>query len=151
MGTYFFSSNWSASAGIWATQFISIKGNITVDGDNTVIDYSNKHPFEYAYRIPVLLNYQSSGKRLSPYFSAGASADFRAKSYVDVGGTEVAVNIGKAVTVTPMLGVGAIYQLKQHLALVVQPMAQYNMQAHPTYTYYHGYQLSLRAQLMYRF
>lgn len=152
MGYYAFSPTWSVSAGIWATQFVSVKGDFDVDAEHMTLNNTNKHPFEYAYKVPVMINYKSSRKRLSPYFSAGVSADFRSTSYVDLGGgQEVPLKFGKPVVFTPLLGIGAIYQLKPQVAFVLQPILQYNLQAHPSYVYYHAYQLSLQAQVNYRF
>jgi hypothetical protein len=151
LGHYAFSSRWSASVGVWATQSVSAKGEFAVDGNKTMITYPNNHPFEYAYKIPVLLTYQGSTHRLAPYFSAGATLNFRPPAYVNINGTEAPVKFGKAVTVVPLVGIGAIYRLNERLSLIAQPTIQYTIESRPTYSYYHAYQLSLQTQLQYRF
>ena len=151
MGRYALSTRWSASVGVWATQLTSTKGDFSFNGSQSSINYHNTHPFSFAYKIPLLINYQLSDKRLSPYFSAGVSLNFRAKSYVDLGnGEEVAVTYGKPVVVTPLVGAGAIYRINGHLSIIAQPTIQYNL-PHSTYSYYRSYQLSLQTQVMYNF
>ncbi|QDK80905.1 outer membrane beta-barrel protein [Spirosoma sp. KCTC 42546] len=149
---YAFSPKWSVNAGIAAGQSLSAKGYFSQNGTRISVNYTNTHRNEFAYSIPVQINYQSSTKRLSPYFSVGASLGFRAKSYVDLGnGQEVAVKFGEPVTITPGVGVGVIYRLNEHYSLLVQPGFSYNVQAHPTYVYYHAYSVGLSTQLLYTF
>lgn len=149
---YAFSPKWSVNAGISAGQSLSAKGYFSQNGNEIPINYTNTHRNEFAYSVPLQINYQSSTKRLSPYFSIGASLGFRAKSYVDLGnGQEVAVKLGKPVFITPGVGVGIIYRLNEHYSLIVQPGFSYNVQAHPTYVYYHAYSVGLSTQLMYTF
>ena len=151
MGRYEFSPKWSASVGIRAGHGLSTTGYISLGSINIPLHYQYSHPFQNAYAIPLLLNYQSSTKRLSPYFSAGVTLNFRSASYVDINGEEVPVKFGKAITITPLAGAGIIYRLTQKLSLIAQPTIQYNVQSHPTYAYYHSYGLSLQTQLLYHF
>jgi hypothetical protein len=151
MGQYRFSANWSASAGIWATQINTSKGTFTTDGYPVAVSYSNTHPFNYAYQVPLMVNYQSANKRLSPYVSAGVSANFRATSYYNLSGGEIAIKLGPPVIFTPILGIGAIYHLNEQVSLVLQPMIQYDVRVRPTYVYYHSFPISLQTQLIYRF
>lgn len=152
MGHYALTNKWSLSTGVWATQTQSSKGNIVFNGDATALSYVNKHPFRYAYRVPLFINDQSSINRISPYFSLGAAANFRSTSYAYINGQEVPIKLGKPVTISPLLiGAGVIGQLKRQLTLVVQPMLEYDLRTHPTYAYSHTYQLSLQTQLRYRF
>ncbi|GAB3788487.1 hypothetical protein GCM10028818_55140 [Spirosoma horti] len=150
---YSFSPKWSASAGIWATHVLSSTAYFDINGSSIRIPYHYSHPFTNAYKVPLSVNYQSSKNRLSPYFSIGASLDFRGVSYVDLAGNgqEVPVKLGKALIVTPLVGIGAIYRLNNHLLAVAQPTIQYNVQSHPTYSYYHSYQIGLQMQLMHQF
>ncbi|QHV99016.1 PorT family protein [Spirosoma endbachense] len=150
---YSFSPKWSASTGIWATHGLDGTSHIDINGISTQLPYRYSHPFTNAYKVPLLVNYQSSTKRLSPYFSLGASLDFRSISYVDLDGTgeEVPVKFGKALAITPLIGIGAIYQLNNHLLLIAQPTMQYNLQDHSGYSYYHSYQIGLQMQLMHLF
>lgn len=146
---YTFSPKWSVTSGIWATQFVTTKGIFSIDGLETDLSTTNKHPFVYAYKVPLLINYKMSTRRLSPYFSAGATLDFRARSYIDLNGQEVAVKFGKAVTINPILSLGAIYQVNNRLSVAAQPTVQYNIQDHSGYTTYHNYLLSLQLQLLF--
>lgn len=150
MGWYNFSPKWSASVGIWATHPVTNKLNVTYNGVPSSMTYQYNHPFANLYKVPLLVNYQSSLKKLSPYFSAGVSFDFRGISYVDLNGNGeyVAVKFGKAVALTPLVGVGLIYGLTNHLSLLAQPTFQYDLQTRPSYDYYHLYQLSLQTQLI---
>ncbi|WP_338875756.1 hypothetical protein WBJ53_09025 [Spirosoma sp. SC4-14] len=150
LGHYNFTPKWSASAGLWATQTVSSTIDLSTNGVDYTVNYANSRPFNYAYKAPVMINFRSSMKRLSPYFSAGASADFRATSYATINGTEVPLKFGKTVTFTPLLGAGIIYGLSDRLSLLAQPMLQYNLDSHPSYSYYHSYQLSLQMQLKYQ-
>lgn len=148
-----FSPKWSASTGIWATHSLSGITHFDINGISAQIPYHYSHPLTNAYKLPLLVNYQSSAKRLSPYFTLGASLDFRSVSYVDLegNGEEVPVKFGKALTIMPLVGIGAIYQLNSHILIVAQPTIQYNVQSHPTYSYYHSYQIGLQMQLMHQF
>ncbi|MCX6218532.1 hypothetical protein [Spirosoma sp.] len=150
MGWYHFSSKWSASAGIWATHQAIGKTNITYNGVASSTTYQYNHPFNNYYKVPVQINYQPAQKKLSPYFSAGVSFDLRGTSYVDLfgDGTYTAVKFGKPVVVTPLVGVGLIYQLTNRLSLLTQPTFQYDLQARPANNYYHAYQVSLQTQLI---
>lgn len=153
MGHYHFSSRWSASMGIWATSFLAIKGSFSMNGTEDAVTFHNNHPFRYGYRVPVLLNYQASSKRISPYFSIGTSVNFRQTSYAFVNGQEIPVKIGRAITSGPLLvGAGAIFQLKPPLSLLIQPMLEYSLKAKPNnFIYSRSYTLNLQAQMRYRF
>ncbi|AUD01129.1 outer membrane beta-barrel protein [Spirosoma pollinicola] len=150
---YAFSPKLSVGTGIWATHSATGKTNYVQNGFASSIRYKYNHPFTNLYKIPLIINYQSSTKRLSPYFSAGATFDLRGTSYVDLSGNGelIPIKVGKAVVITPLLGVGMTYNLSDHISLIVQPTIQYNIDSHPSYSYYHYYQLSLQNQLMYKF
>lgn len=94
---YSFSPKWSASTGIWATHGLSGTTHFDVNGISALIPYHYSHPLTNAYKVPLWVNFQSSTKRLSPYFSMGASLDFRSVSYVDLNGMErkYPLNLGK--------------------------------------------------------
>ena len=153
LARYSFSPKWSVSTGIWATHGLSGTTHFDINGIDAQIPYHYSHPLTNAYKVPVLVNYQSATDGLSPYFTIGTSLDFRGVSYIDLegNGQEVPVKFGKSLTITPLVGIGAIYQLKSHLLIVTQPTIQYNVQSHPTYSYYHSYQLGLQMQIMHRF
>lgn len=150
MGWYNFSPEWSASVGVWATHPAISRTNIIVDGVSSSTTYRYNHPFTNLYKVPLLINYRSSPKKLSPYFSAGVSFDFKGISYVDLNGNGeyIAVKSGEPVVVTPLVGAGLCYQLTDRLSLLAQPTLQYDMQNRSSYTYFHTYQLSLQTQLV---
>lgn len=150
---YAFSSKWSIASGVWATHSAIGKGDFSENGVRGTMRYQYSHPFTNSYKVPLLINFKSSTKRLSPYFSAGATFDFRGISYVDLegNGTYVPVKFGKALIVRPLIGAGVLYGLTEHMSLIVQPTIQYDLEPHPGYSYYHAYQLGLQTQLMYRF
>ncbi|WP_020596186.1 outer membrane beta-barrel protein [Spirosoma panaciterrae] len=150
---YAFSPKWSIMTGIWAAHVVSSKLDVVQDGIPYSIRYTYSHPFSNSYQSPLLINYQVSTKRLSPYVSFGATFAYRRTSYVDLSGNGefTPIKIGKPVVVTPLLGVGVLYNLTEHLTLIAQPTLQYNVESHSAYDYYHSYSLSLQTQLMYRF
>ncbi|MBN8824540.1 MULTISPECIES: outer membrane beta-barrel protein [unclassified Spirosoma] len=150
---YAFSPKWSVTTGIWASHIATSKTDLVQDGIPYTIRYTYNHPFSNFYSAPLLINYQVSTKRLSPYISLGTTFGFRRKSYVDLtgNGDYVAVKIGKPVVVTPLVGVGVLYNLTEHMTLIAQPTIQYDVESHSNYDYYHAYSLSLQTQLMYRF
>lgn len=152
MGRYSFSEKWSVSTGIWATHSLSSSIAVNQNGSPFTLTYPYSHPFTFAYKIPLLINYRPLTTRLSPYFSAGATGDIRSKTYAILGnGQEIPVTFGKAVVITPLLGLGGSYRFSDRLSLIVQPTIQYDVQSRPSYDYAHVYQLSLQTQLMYHF
>lgn len=150
---YGLTAKWSVSTGLWATHTVLTKADYSQNGIQFTIRYQYNHPFTNLYRAPLLIHYQSSTKRLSPYFSIGATFDFRGITYVDLSGNGelIPVKFGKALVVTPLVGAGLRYSLNKHLSLIAQPTLQYSVDPHPTYSYFHFYQLSLQTQLMYSF
>lgn len=152
MGRYDFSEKWSVSTGLWATNSLTSTIDASENGSPSTLTYTNRHPLTFVYKIPLLINYRPLTTRLSPYLSAGASGDIRSKSYVILGnGEEIPVSFGKAMVVTPLLGLGGSYRFNDRLSLIVQPTIQYDVQSRPSYEYFHIYQLSLQTQLMYHF
>ena len=151
-GRYSFSSKWSISTGIWANHALAAKSDFTQNGIPFTLRYHYNHPFTNSYRAPLLINYQSSIKRLSPYFSVGTTFDFRATSYVDLNGNGdlTPIKIGKAIVVTPFVGIGILYGLTEHMSLIAQPIIQYNVEPHSSYTYFHAYQVGVQTRLMYK-
>ncbi len=153
MARYSFSPKWSVSTGIWASHPFAGRDRITQNTITTTIPYEYKRPFHNQYKAPLLVNFRFSDNRVSPYISAGTTFDFRSKTYVviDGMGTEVGAKFGKAVVVTPLLGLGAIIDLKEHLSAIVQPTVQYDVQPLNGLMHRNAFQLSLQTQLMYRF
>ena len=150
---YAFTPRWSLTSGLWATHTLTAKTNFVQDGVPYTFQYGYNHPLSHAYKAPLLVNYQVTTHRLSPYVSLGATFNFRATSYVDLSGSGeyVALKVGKPVVVIPYVGLGLVYQLSPHWSVLAQPAFQYNLQARPSYDYYHSYQVSWQTQVMYRF
>ncbi|QMW04556.1 hypothetical protein [Spirosoma foliorum] len=152
MGRYDFSAKWSVSTGLWVTHSLSSSIDVNENGSSFTLTYPYSHPFTFAYKIPLLINYRPLTTRLSPYLSAGATGDIRSKTYAILGdGQEIPVSFGKAMVVTPLLGLGGSYRFNDRISLIVQPTIQYDVQSRPSYEYSHTYQLSLQTQLMYHF
>lgn len=150
MGRYSFRPKWSVSTGTWIsynrTDVPSVE--INTPGANLTVGQTRGHNIQ----VPVLVNFQSSTRRLSPYFSAGALLSFRSANYLNVGNDqEIRIITGKhAVTVVPTIGVGAIYRISNHLSLAVQPTFNYYL-PQGTYSSYFSGRASLQTQLFYTF
>lgn len=107
--------------------------------------YGESEPFtSKGGQLPVLVSYQLTNRRLSPYFSAGV---ILAKS--------------KTFTKAPLktdgvVGVGLQYRLDSGLSLLLQPTASYAFKrpvsdAFFQFTNYTSYSLGLQTQLIWRF
>jgi hypothetical protein len=64
LARYNISPRWSASTGLWATNWLSSHYDVGQNGQSFNIDFTNEHPFEFWYKIPLLVNYQPSTGRL---------------------------------------------------------------------------------------
>jgi hypothetical protein len=150
MGRYSFRRKWSVSTGAWMnynrTDVPSVETN--TPGVNLTVGQTRGRNVQ----VPVLVNFQSSTRRLSPYFSAGALLSFRSANYLNVGNDqEIRIKTGKHdVTIVPTVGVGVIYRMSNHLSLAVQPTFNYYL-PQGTYSSYFSGQASLQTQLFYTF
>jgi len=153
MARYSFSEKWSATSGIWASHPFTGKESHVVGNQTFSTPLRFNDPFEIRLRIPLTVNFRPSTNRISPYISAGTTFDFRPKVYLDVNGDgiEERVRFGKSVTLTPIVGIGGIVDLKKNLSLVVQPTFQYLIQSQEGYNYRRAYIVGLQGQLLYRF
>ena len=146
---YTYAPGWSVAAGLWYSQATLRQTRLTTLGNGTTAISSR------TLRIPLLLNYQSSTRRLSPYFSLGLLLDFPMASRVVVTRAgqptqhlRLATNAGPVFQ--PMLGAGGRYQVNRRWALIVQPIASYNLgRFGGAQTDNSSYELSILAQLMY--
>lgn len=106
-------------------------------------------------RIPLLLNFRSSAKRLSPYFSLGMFLDFPiASRIIATRSGESTQNLRLASDGGPvfhaLLGAGVQYQLDHRFMLTVQPIAAYNLgRIGGASTYNPSYELSVQMQVAY--
>ncbi|WP_207507302.1 outer membrane beta-barrel protein [Telluribacter humicola] len=136
---YHFSDRWSASSGLLLEW--------TDDSRKESNFISQSHYFS----IPILLNYQTNQKRLSPYFSAGTQLHNWKYWNYGVPGEEVGVNFGsrvQSVRIRLFLGAGLKYQLNEHLSLIIQPVFTYEAK---NWIGARTFQYSLQTQLVCRF
>ncbi|CAN5361484.1 hypothetical protein BH09BAC4_BH09BAC4_09820 [soil metagenome] len=150
MARYEFSTHFSISTGIRLNHYKANEATITTNPDVTsssnpqIIVEANKRR---NYQIPLLINYQSSTKRLSPYFSAGVLINFPYVTIYD-GGTFTRPN--QKIELYPTLGAGILYRFNDHFSLIAQPTFSYILPSR-TYISYQYYQLSLQTQLLSKF
>jgi hypothetical protein len=146
---YRFSSNWSASTGLWYSH--SRTNGITPLPYTTTPTQTHS----YGLQAPLLINYRPGDRRLSPYFSVGGLANFRQRTSAQYdfgsGLTDVTFRSGKAVTYRPVLGAGIAYRLNPHLSLIAQPLLIWNVKPNGNYTHYTSYQVNGQTQLVYSF
>ena len=149
LGRYSFSDHWSASAGLWMSYIHTNTPTIIAP---PTVDYVSGPSHSRTYQIPVLINYQLSKRRLTPYFSAGAQLSFQATTFMDLGnGNELPLLLGRnKINVLPTVGAGILYHLTHQLALSGQPTISFDL-PESSYAYYHSYRLSFQTQLLYTF
>jgi hypothetical protein len=133
-GRYSFSPNWSASAGFWY--------NLSIPADAGLSGRSHN------FAIPLAVNLQTSDKKLSPYFSAGALWNFTTTSRLQVPdfGTIVVKSDNSYPKVAPTVAAGAIYHFAPKLSLVAQPNLTWFFP--PANIKSRSYRLGLQMQLM---
>ena len=148
---YNYAPGWSVASGIWYQQLTTRQARQTAAGDGTTTVHNR------AIRIPILLNYASSTKRLSPYFSLGLLTDIPLSArVVVVRAAESTQNLVLENSHSPvfnlMLGAGAKYQLNRRYTLMVQPAWTYQLgQLGGANTDNPTFELSLLTQLAYSF
>lgn len=143
---YSFSSKWSASTGLWLSESWQGVPDITL---TPAIPYYTGKEKSHNFVLPVMVNFQTSENKLSPYFSAGALWNFNSTGTANISSSESYVvfknNNSK---VTPMVGAGVIYNFAQHLSVIAQPTFSYSIP--PSGVDSHAYRGSLNFQLMYK-
>ena len=136
-GRYLFSKKWSASTGLWFSQ--------------SRLKNSNSSSRSHNFSIPVMINFQTSERKLSPYFSAGASWNFASTSRAtikDIGTVIFKSGKGNISRLSPTVGAGAIYHFAPHFFLIGQPTFGYTIP--PCGIDSHAYQLAFNMQLMFK-
>ena len=123
---YAYAPGWSVAAGVWYSQATLRQTRLTTLGDGTTAISSR------TLRIPLLLNYHSSTRRLSPYFSLGLLLDFPMASRVVVTHAgqptqHLRLTTDSGPVFQPMLGAGGRYRVNRRWALIVQPIVSYNL------------------------
>ena len=151
MGQYTYAPGWSVAAGIWYSQATLRLARPAASGEGTTAIRSR------TVRIPLLLNYQPSTRRLSPYFSLGLLLDFPAASRVVV--TRVGqptqrlrLTADAGPVFQLMLGAGGRYRINRRWALIVQPVWAYNLgRFGGAQTYNSSYEVSILTHTTYSF
>ncbi|GAB3988401.1 hypothetical protein GCM10028807_10980 [Spirosoma daeguense] len=149
--TYTYSPGWSVSSGIWYQQLTTRQARMAIAG------YGRTTVHHRTIRIPILLNYRLTQKRLSPYFSFGTMFDFPMASRViaereGLPTQRLRLSADKGPIFNILLGAGVQYQLSNQLSLMVQPQAIYKLgrfggaDAHDT-----SYEFTALTQIAYKF
>lgn len=148
---YTYAPGWSVGTGVWYRQLTLRQGRPVDAGEGTTAVRSR------AVRVPLLLNYQYSTKRLSPYFSAGVLLDFSMASRVVVtrdGESTQRLRLGTSLgpVFHALLGAGAQYRVNSRYSFIVQPVGTYNLgRFGGSYDNNPAYELSLLTQVVYTF
>ena len=147
---YTYGPGWSVAAGIWYGQ-AALRQARPVAGDGTTAIRSR------ALRLPLLLNYQPSTRRLSPYFSLGLLLDFSLASRVVVTRPglptqRLRLRTEAGPVFKPTLGAGGRYRLNNRFALIVQPVWVYTLgRFGGEQTTNLSYEVSVLTQVTYQF
>ncbi|GAB3755674.1 PorT family protein [Spirosoma pomorum] len=142
---------WSVSSGIWYDQHTPRQQRIPMAGEGM------NNMRQRAIRIPLLLNFRSSDKRLSPYFSFGWLVDLPLTARVlvdrpDQGTQRLRLLTDKGPVFHVVAGAGVHYKLTPRYGLIVQPTASYNLGSFGGYASHNdSYALGLQTQLVYSF
>jgi hypothetical protein len=99
-------------------------------------------------QIPLLINYRTSAKRLSPYLSAGALTHVYSATIFE--GSRRSDNTVDRVHPYPTLGVGVDYRMNDNFSMVVQPTFVCHLPYGEVISY-KNYLMGLQAQLHYKF
>lgn len=149
---YEYAPGWSVSSGLWFQQLTTRQARQPAAGEGTVALRGR------VIRFPILLNYYSSQKRLSPYFSFGLLTDFPITSRVVVTRTGESTQYLrlKPILTRPifhvLLGVGVQYKLNDRYTLIAQPVWAYKFgQIGAASSHNDSYEFSLQTQVAYTF
>jgi hypothetical protein len=135
-GRYSINPKWSLATGFWFNQSRPKDGNYKGRSNN--------------FAIPIFVNFQSSERKLSPYFSAGTLWNFRTTSRVNVPdvGTVIFKSDRGTRRIAPSVGAGMIYNFDSRFSLVAQPTFTYFIP--PADINIRSYQMGLQMQVMLR-
>lgn len=150
---YTYAPGWSVAAGIWYRQLATHTARLALAGEGTT-SIRNR-----SLRIPILVNYRSSPKRLSPYYSLGLLTDipFTARVVASKAGEpmqHLRLNAPAGPVFSALAGAGAVYQVDRNVALTLQPTATYKIGRFGgalTDNRYRTFELGLLTQLIYTF
>ena len=130
---------WSLSSGLWL-EWKSTKQVGT--GPFTNLGH-------HSIKVPLLVHYQRTDKRLTPYFSAGLVWDkYKYSVYANSKPPRsiTVFNVATDPQIKYLLGAGGKYQFNEHLAGIIQPTFIYGTRSSER-----SYQLSLQTQLVFQF
>jgi hypothetical protein len=133
---YQFAPKWDASVG---ALYYRGKANLIV-----LSDQGDRIPYtQEGWQVPVLVNYQLTEGRLSPYFSIGA---LWAKAAKLAGGSKT----------SGLVGIGLNYRFSSALSLLLQPTASYSFKRPSNtsvlqFSNYTNYTLGVQTQLNWHF
>lgn len=145
---YGFAPGWSVSLGGAYRQFTTRQARPGNDGTTLIRSR--------AIRVPVLLNFQASKKRLSPYFTVGALLDFPLASRVTVRRNDqttqqLTLDVERGPVFYLMAGAGFHYRFGQRCALTAQPTISYQVgRFGDSRSYNPTTETGLQVQLVYR-
>lgn len=148
---YTFEPGWSFSSGIWFQQLSTRQPRQAAAGSGT----STLN--DRAIRLPLLFTYESSTRRLSPYFSFGVFVDVPITARVVVrrdgeSTQHLRLKRGSKPIFQGMLGAGIQYKLTNRYRLMAQPVWTYNFgQFGGAFTHDPSFELSLLTQVAYSF
>ena len=123
---YTYAPGWSVSSGVWFEQ-LTIRQDRQPAAGTGVITLHNR-----VIRLPAYLNYASSDKRLSPYFSLGSLIDLPVTSRMVVqrdGESTQYLRLKTPLKPTFHLAIGAgvRYTFTKQIALITQPTWVYKL------------------------
>ncbi|MCK8493597.1 PorT family protein [Spirosoma sp. RP8] len=148
---YTYAPGWSVAGGLHYRYLPTRTDRLPLAGEGTTMVRSR------AIRIPLSINYRSSTKKLSPYYTLAALVDFPFSSRVlavrdDLPTQKLRLNADAGPVFNIMLGAGAVYQLNPTLALTAQPTITYRLgRFGGSHTENRTYELGLQTQLIYTF
>ena len=145
---YNLTPQWSISSGVWFSQF---RSSGTYPFGNGPIP---SRIISSSYKVPLLVNYRLTTRRLSPYFSIGAVGSFRGttlyKPEAGSGVDAVKLTFGsKAVILQPLIGAGVAYRINPHWSLTAQPLLIWRFKPSSNYERFVAYQVNGQVQLLY--
>lgn len=135
---YHFSSQWNVSAGV-------LYSRNTAYIKSPQSPYGEFEPFtSEGVQLPVLVSYRLTNRRLSPYFSTGATFT-NSKTFTEA-----------PVKTDGVVGVGLDYRFHSGLSLLLQPTGSYSFSrpvndAFFQFTNYTSYSLGVQTQLIWHF
>ncbi len=146
---YEYAPGWSVESGFWFQQTGLRQTRPGNDGTTRVMNR--------IVRIPLLLNFQSSQNRLSPYFSLGLFTDLPLMGRTIVNRTDqptqrLRLQNDKGPYFHIVAGAGVIYRINERYRVILQPQYAYDLGRFGGYrTHNPAFGLTLLTQVLYTF